>query len=89
MGEIPEPGNRAIVMWMRGGVPVGVYVRIDDFAAQRAAEGRWFNADHEQAGIEDHAWTWSALGLRFALFADGPYLLNVGELLKPGAGGEQ
>jgi hypothetical protein len=78
---IPEPGNRGLVMWMRGGVPVAVYVRIDEFATLHDPESRWFNADHEQAGIEDHAWTWMALCRRLGLECDGPHPLHIGEPL--------
>jgi hypothetical protein len=79
---IPEPGDRALVMWLNaGGKPAAVYTRIDEFATETAPEERWFNADEDQAGREDTAWTWVALNRRMRLAFTGPYPLNVGELL--------
>jgi hypothetical protein len=76
---IPEPGDRAMVAWMNGGVPVAVYVRIDDYAEAGAPLYRWFAAD-EDRGAGEGPERWSDLHTRM-FQAQGPYLLNVGELL--------
>lgn len=79
---IPEPGDHALVLWLNaGGKPAAVHTRIDEYAPEKSPEEHWFNADEDQAGREDMAWTWAALNRRMGIAFTGPYLLNVGELL--------
>lgn len=86
--EIPEPGDRAIVMWTNGhGVPAAVYTRLDNYAyvipgVEDDETQRWYCAD--ERGEERYRWGDLCQHMNRTGWS-GPFPLNVGELVEGGS----